>query len=571
MKTDQASASNIKQFFPWVLLFRTFSLAFDTSKLLLAALGILATALGWWVLSLIFGFGYEDAPPQWVKSHYEKSANPWGEFKRDRESWNLMHQAARIGVGAQTVEIEDIAESEAEFQSIKESQLTREDLTGPKAKALEEKGWTKNKLARAHSLLGKVKPSGELTTWPWFEERGPNPYLLATGQSGIPWQAGRFLDWVIIQQSPVLIEPLVKVLRPMLFVLHPEATFTQRIYFLLTLVWVLGVWSYFGGAIARIVVVQIARNENIGAAGGLRFAKNNFSNLVCAPLFCPIIALFLLVVIMFFSLFGMIPIVGDILVSGLFWGVFVILGLVMALVLVGIFAWPMMVATVSSEGLDSWESFSRGIQYMYTRAWSYISYNLLAIGYGIVAVFFIGFMSSFGVYLAKWSAANTPFIQSSNRSPEYLFVFAPTSFGWRELLLQGVKVDGENLVVGGKVDAKVYQKYLGLSPESFSEKDSLRWWNLAGAGLTALWLGGLFLLVIGFGYSFFWTAFTLIFLLLRKDLDNNEINELHLEEEEEESQYSPVLEQPQAAPGPATRSLPLIDPSVGAPPEEKKD
>src|SRR3954451_10182059 len=39
---------------PWTDLFRTFRVALDPKKLLLAAAGILAMALGWWVISLVF-------------------------------------------------------------------------------------------------------------------------------------------------------------------------------------------------------------------------------------------------------------------------------------------------------------------------------------------------------------------------------------------------------------------------------------------------------------------------------------------------------------------------------------
>jgi len=116
------------------------------------------------------------------------------------------------------------------------------------------------------------------------------------------------------------------------------------------------------------------------------------------------------------------------------------------------------------------------------------------------------------------------------------------------------------LVVDGKVDTKAYQKYLGFDPQNRSEKDSLRWYNFMGAGLVAIW-GAFFLLVVGFGYSYFWVAFTLIFLLLRKDLDNNEIHELHLEEDEE-TLVAPVLEKaPREEPQPETksRSLPVVD------------
>ena len=573
MKQEPQPAQDITQILPWLVIFRSFSLAFDTSKLLLAALGILTTATGWWVLSFIFTLGYDAKPPQWSATLYAKSANPWSTFKKDRETWNLMHQAAGVGGLYQSFELEDLVETEEELTTLKEVNLGQNELgAGLKTSFLINQGKiSRDRMEYVNSLIGTSKPRGLLTTWPWFEERGPNPYLLATGQSGIPWSVGRFWDWVIIQEVPVLIEPLVKVIRPALLLIHPEATFSQRLYFLFSLTWVIAVWSFFGGAISRIVVVQIARNENIGALGALKYARENMANFISAPLFCPMIAIFLFLVIMVFSLLGMIPVLGDIFISGLFWGVFMGLGLIMALVLVGLLGWPLMVVTVSSEGLDSWESFSRGIQYLYTRAWNYIAYNLLAVSYGIIVVFFIGFMASFGVYLAKWSVASTPFIQSVNRSPEYLFIYAPTSFGWRELLLQGAKVDGENIVVDGKVDQTAYRKYLGFDSETRSKKESLVWWNIIGAGLVAIWLGGFFLLVVGFGYSYFWCSATFIFLLLRKDLDNNEINELHIDDEEDE-QFTSVLQKPAPtaptaapeAPAAKSRSLPVVE----APPQK---
>ena len=36
-----------------------------------------------------------------------------------------------------------------------------------------------------------VKPAGKLRTWPWFENRGSNPYLLVTGQAGRSAEDGK--------------------------------------------------------------------------------------------------------------------------------------------------------------------------------------------------------------------------------------------------------------------------------------------------------------------------------------------------------------------------------------------
>src|SRR5438046_2681359 len=37
-----------------------------------------------------------------------------------------------------------------------------------------------------YARLGQIKPYGLLAVSPWNEDRGPNPFLLVTGQAGIP-------------------------------------------------------------------------------------------------------------------------------------------------------------------------------------------------------------------------------------------------------------------------------------------------------------------------------------------------------------------------------------------------
>ena len=55
-----------------------------------------------------------------------------------------------------------------------------------------------------------------------------------------------------------------------------------------------------------------------------------------------------------------------------------------------------------------------------------------------------------------------------------------------------------------------------------------------GAGLVCFWLTLLFLLMLGFSYSFFWSAATMIYFLMRKRVDEAELDEVFLEEDEPE-------------------------------------
>src|SRR5204862_6458076 len=136
--------------------------------------------------------------------------------------------------------------------------------------------------------------------------------------------------------------------------------------------------------------------------------------------------------------------------------------------------WPLMSATISAEGTDSWEAVSRSYSYVYQAPWHYIWYSLVALAYGAVVVFFVGFMGSLTVYLGKWGVSQTPGKTFFNRAPAYLLVYAPTSYEWRELLLQGSRTeDGQEVVKDGAINLAAYEKYV----------EQLRWWNKMGAVL----------------------------------------------------------------------------------------
>jgi hypothetical protein len=548
MADDKHEAREVtwRSLLPWTELFRGFQVALDLNKLLLAAAGIVVTALLWWLLAVIFGAAYSQQPT-WPSSYTARPDSDedkaWAEFKRDRSDWNLMHETANAGTVPDAplrYEVEDIAatreeyelfndvKNEAEFRALVEKKRLDGTLSPQKAR---------DYLARAplYAKLSKEKPiPGKLSVSPWHEERGPNPYLLATGQAGVPWEAGHFLDWLGRDQMPVLIEPLVKFLRPVVSFFDPRAGTGAKLYFLLLTLVTVCVWGIFGGAITRIASVQAARGEKIGMSEALRFTFKRAREYVLAPVF-PLAFLFALLVLMvIFGFFAMIPFLGDF-IAGLFWPGILVLGLIMAVVLVGLVGWPLMSATISAEGTDSWEAVSRSYSYVYQKPWHYIWYSLVALLYGAILVFFVGFMGSLMVYLAKWGVAHTPGITWANREPSYLFIYAPESFGWRALLLQDARVNGAPVVQDGRIDPGLYA--------AFASRD-MHWWNYVGAGLMAFWLGLVFLLVLGFGYSYFWSAGTLIYLLMRRNVDAAEMDEVYLEEDEHEGAYTPPVTPP---------------------------
>jgi hypothetical protein len=531
---------DLRQFLPWTELFRGFQVALDPKKLLLAAAGILVMAFWWWLWSFIFYASREK--PDWRAGKY--SADKWSEFKEARQKWNVLHETA--GNQPEYTDANDLANSPEEFDRIK-------DTIDEAIRTAAADGRARVDVTAANATYAVVrKPHGRLRDLPWSEDRGPNPYLLVTGQTGVPWEAGHFWEWFLIRQTPVLIEPLVKFFGPLVYLLRSDAGFWNRVYFLLVMLGTLATWALFGGAITRMAAVQVARNDKISMVEAVRFVIARYVSFFSAPLFPLLFIVFMVVLLILFGLIHMIPYLGEVW-DGLLWPLVILAGVAMAVVLVGLVGWPMMYATISTEGSDSFDAISRSYSYVYQSPWQYIWYCLVALCYGAAVVFFIGFMGSLIVYLGKWGVSQTPFVGKgyADRDPEYLFVYAPTSFGWRPLLLQGAQVDGQNLVERGQINDALYNKYV---------MHDLTFFNKVGAVLVAAWLFLFFLMVLGFAYSYFWSASTIIYLLMRRRVDDTDLDEIYLEEDETEEPYGLSTPSPAAsAPAAAGPSLTMVE------------
>jgi hypothetical protein len=423
--------------------------------------------------------------------------------------------------------------------------------------------------ALAYKDYNYLRPAGQFRTLPWYEYRGPNPYLLVTesikqphpGASAgdAPWAGLGFFRWFAGDEVPVLLEPLFKFLRPIIYLLSPNAGFGNGLYLVLIILWMLFTWAVFGGAITRMAAVQVARtNEKIGMTEALRFAWSRVQGYFSAPVIPLIFVLILTILLWVYGLVGAWTLyLGDIVVYGLFAPIMLLIALIMAVVLVGLIGWPLMYSTISSEGSDSFDAISRSYSYVYQAPWNYLWYGLVALAYGAVVVFFVGFMGSLIVYLGKWGMELAP--HPSDRAPIYLFVYSPTSFGWRDVLLKGSpsrEVKEVQLPYNSGIQRPSYvptDEYLG----------QISWNNFIAAVLVNVWLYLLFLMIVGFGYSYFWSASTIIYLLMRRKVDDTDLDEIHLEEEDLEEPYSPAATGTPATPadkgGPGGGSVTMVE------------
>jgi hypothetical protein len=429
--------------------------------------------------------------------------------------------------------------------------------------------WEEPVLAqRVLDLLRKegqqFKPAGALRSWPWAEPRGPNPLLFVIGADQESLSLGasagrRWLGWLVDDALPVLLEPLLKLLRPIYYFFQPGMGFWNRLYLASILFWTFLTWAVFGGAITRIAVVQAARpNESVRLKEALNFARERFLSYLGAPLL-PLAGLIaLMVLLILFGLMENILLLGE-LASVVIIPLALLLGVIATVILIGLLGLPLMYATLSAEGSDSFDAISRSYSYLYQAPWRYLGYAAVALGYGIVTVFFIGLASSLAIYLARWGLNLLPV--TSQRELSFLFAWAPTSFGWRDLLLSGsphahlvevIQPSGLPALQLGLLETPEYEFTLI---------------NKIGTLITSFWLYLFFLVVVGFGYSFFWTSSTIIYLLLRRQIDETDLDEVYLEEAPEEGMGPVVSVTPEPAESkPGTTSLTLVEPPPAPPP-----
>src|SRR5262249_34907680 len=147
--------------------------------------------------------------------------------------------------------------------------------------------------------------------------------------------------------------------------------------------------------------------EPPGLTDTLRFVCQKYMHYVAAPMVPLFFVAGIVIITVIFGLVHLVPFVGDVW-DGVLWPIPLLLGFAQALLLVGLVGYPLMFATISAEGTDTFDALSRSYNYVYQSPWHYIWYSVVAIAYGMVVVFFVGFMGSFVVYLSKWAIAQTP-------------------------------------------------------------------------------------------------------------------------------------------------------------------
>jgi hypothetical protein len=337
----------------------------------------------------------------------------------------------------------------------------------------------------------------------------------------------------------------------------------------------LTIWSYFGGAIARIAAYEIAKDgERIETRKALQFARRKFWSFFWAPLIC-VIGFFFFAICNYAG--GMVGSLLDFLSIGaplvaLLLPLALLSGFIMTLICVGtVTGLPLFAPAVAAEGTDSFDAVSRGFSYVYSRPWHYIWYQLASSVYGYIC---IGFVILFAITMCHLgiSAGGQGFeVSGLVRKGEFQQI---ANNSWALILSREHKEcnlyrwDPLSILSEphpyGRLQ-NLSNHIVNVNYDNTSLPPDKQTTHHAASFLVTFWLAITLGLALGYVVSFFISQQTMIYYILRKKVDGIEMNEVFEESEEE---VKPAEAPKAGAAAPAAPSAGEAKPAE--PPKEEK-
>ena len=283
------------------------------------------------------------------------------------------------------------------------------------------------------------------------------------------------------------------------------------IFFVITL----AVISVASGAICRIAALQFARGEKPGLTEALRFSAKRFLSFFTAPLAPVGIIIFIGMFIFVLGLIGNIPKAGE-LIIGIFMVLALIAGALIAVVSIGTVAgFNLMFPAVAYDGSDCFDAISRSFSYIYAKPWRMGFYTAIAAVYGAICYMFVRFFAFLLLRATYW------FLQVG-----VLGGNSKLTAIWQQPSFRSLR--GSLVLPGGTESVAAFLVYLCL---------------LVVVGL-----------VVSFVISFYFSANTIIYSLMRNRVDNTSLEDIYTEEAKAEPTITESSsEQSQSQPEPGTQ------------------
>jgi hypothetical protein len=294
----------------------------------------------------------------------------------------------------------------------------------------------------------------------------------------------------------------------------------SSLFFTLTLM----ILAVAGGAICRIAALQFAQGERPGLVQSLEFSAHRFSHFFLAPL-APLMLIGVTgLFVALLALAGNIPWVGELMV-GLGMPLVLILGMIMMALAIGSIAgFSLVFPAVAYDDSDCFIAVNNSFRYAFARPWRYGFYTLLATAYGGITYYFVR-LFGFGVLWMSYRFMQLGFIHDNLKLNAL----------WQEPSI--ANFFGQPIVPGGEP--------LGTM--------ALGRFLIHGAVLAIV------VLIIAFFISFFFTANTIIYALLRKGVDDIPLDHVHTREEDLKDRCGSVPPNTNGGPSSDTPSSSISD------------
>jgi hypothetical protein len=263
------------------------------------------------------------------------------------------------------------------------------------------------------------------------------------------------------------------------------------IFFAITLAAV----SFGGGAICRIAALQFARGEKPGLGEAAGFSVKKFTSFFGAPLVPVGMVIFIGVFIFLLGLIGNIPRAGE-LIMAIFMLLALSAGALIVVVAIGAVAgFNLMFPAVAYDGSDCFDAISRSFSYIYARPWRMVFYTAIAAVYGAICYTFVRFFA----FLLLWVT--------------------------HRFLQLGVWVNSGNKEVNKLIAVWPEPRFIKLvDPSSLA---AANWSESLSAFLIQLLLLAVVGLVVSFIISFYFSANTVIYSLMRNRVDNTALDDIY--------------------------------------------
>jgi hypothetical protein len=254
--------------------------------------------------------------------------------------------------------------------------------------------------------------------------------------------------------------------------------------------WAIAVWGIFGSAIARMSAFYCTRQEVITPLAAGRAALTRWPSTAGAPLIVLLFALLLAVPLAIAGLLMRADLFA--IIAGMLWVFALAWGLGLAIVLIALwFGWPLMWATVAVERSDAFDAASRTAAYVYQRPLRLAFYVLVAAVLGMIGQLIVSGFATVTNQLTDWAIS------------------------W------GAGNERIEALTTGSGD--------GINQPIFEGSGILAWRAIG------FWKHMLTTLVASYPLAYLFSASVGVYLLLRLDVDDTEMNEIAIDPNEQSS------------------------------------